>query len=167
MRLHEDQLERERTIARYLRRELPSDISAQFESHFLYCEDCYDELRATEMLLQALAEPRVGRKQVGDVALVEFNVPVQLVRESAGLAQLREAVGGGDRKVLIDLSRVSRIDSTGLGMLMSCYSHVMRNNGSLKLLKPSQSVQQVLQITHMDSVLEAYDDPAKALESFS
>jgi hypothetical protein len=43
----------------------------------------------------------------------------------------------------------------------------MRNNGSLKLLKPSQSVQQVLQITHMDSVLEAYDDPAKALESFS
>ena len=41
---------------------------------------------------------------------------------------------------MIDLSRVSRIDSWGLGVLIHCYSHAICNSGALKLLNPSAQV---------------------------
>jgi anti-sigma B factor antagonist len=71
-----------------------------------------------------------------------------------------------DTKVLIDLSRVSRIDSSGLGMLTQCYSHVIRNRGMFKLVNPSPQVKRALSITGIDSVIEAYADEREALHAF-
>ena len=99
--------------------------------------------------------------------VLEFSHPAQLVRQAQELRQLLAGVmEQKDTKVLIDLSRVSRIDSAGLGMLINCYSHAVRNHGMLKLLRPSAPVQNLLRLTRIDSVLETYEDEAKALESF-
>jgi hypothetical protein len=57
-----------------------------------------------------------------------------------------------DGKVLIDLNRVSRIDSAGLGMLMRC-THAVKQSGALKLLQPAQQVKKVLSLTKIDSVI--------------
>jgi anti-anti-sigma factor len=65
------------------------------------------------------------------------------------------------------MSKVSRIDSAGLGLLMQLYSHALRNRGILKVLKPSQQVQQVMHVAKVDSVVEAYEDEGLALRSFS
>jgi anti-sigma B factor antagonist len=71
-----------------------------------------------------------------------------------------------ESKVLIDLSNVSRIDSTGLGMLMKCYCHAVRNRGALRLLNPNAQVKQVLNLTRIDSLMLSSDDETLALESF-
>ena len=72
-----------------------------------------------------------------------------------------------DPKTLnIDLSKVSRIDSAGLGMLMRCYTHAVRNAGILKLLNPTTQVKKVLSITRIDSVVPTFEDENAALKSF-
>jgi anti-sigma B factor antagonist len=89
-----------------------------------------------------------------------------LTRQSFELEELQRAFQQKDTKVLIDLGRVTKIDSAGLGQLMSCYSHAVKNQGILKLLNPTAEVQSLLRLTKIDSVLETYYDERQALRSF-
>jgi len=49
---------------------------------------------------------------------------------------------------------------------MSFYSHVVKNQGALKLINANTEVQAVLHATKVDSLLETYNDEHQALKSF-
>ncbi len=167
MRYHDDPVEREIRIREYLLKRLDAATAEAFESHYLACDQCFEELRASGLLLGGLAQSKIDRRRLEDVVVLEFSQPVHLTRQSREMTALLQGVlEQKDTKVLIDLSRVSRIDSAGLGLLMSCYSHAVRNRGMLKLLRPSSPVQNLLRLTKIDSVLETYDDERQAVTSF-
>jgi anti-sigma B factor antagonist len=165
---HSDPLTREELIVKYLGRRLDPAGVAAFEAHYLECGECFEELRTSDLIRRGLAESAVAIRREGDVLVLGFSGPTQLTRPSTAPRQLFEGIlQNSDSKVLVDLSTVSRIDSAGLGLLIKCYSHALRNRGMFKLLKPSQEVRQLFRLTRMDSVLETYDDEKRALESFS
>jgi anti-sigma B factor antagonist len=167
MHFHSDQVLREQLIRGYLHRRLNPVRAGEWESHYLSCDECFEEMRATELLIRGLGEPMVERKRVNDVTILKFARGTQLLAASLELTELSKAVRlESDTKVLIDLSRVSRIDSTGLGVLMNCYCHAVKNAGVLKLLKPDAPVRRVLSMTKIDSVLQTFEDEAAAIESF-
>jgi anti-anti-sigma factor len=164
---HTDVVARERTIARYLARTLGQRESTEFENHYLSCDDCFEELRATELLLIGLGQPAVRSSRAGDVTVIRFTGETELTGKSSELDALVQLVDKrGDTKVLIDLEKVSRIDSAGLGMLMRCYTHTIRKSGMLKLLQPAPQVKKVLSITKMDSVIAVFEEETAALHSF-
>ena len=167
MHFHEDPVYREQLIAEYLQRRLSADLAEQWESHYLACADCFEEIRATELLIRALGEPMVERRRINDVTVLRFAQSAQLLASSLELAELSNVIRvEKDTKVLIDLSRVSRIDSTGLGVLMNCYCHAVKNAGELKLLNADAPVRRVLSVTKIDSVLQMFEDEAAAIASF-
>ncbi len=167
MDYHDDPVFRERIIARYLEHRLNDHQAEQWENHYLGCDDCFEEIRATELLIRGLGEPTVERKRVNDVTVLSFAQGTELLAASLELTELAKAIRlESDTKVLVDLSRVSRIDSTGLGVLMNCYCHAIKNSGALKLLKPDAPVRKVLSVTRIDSVLQMFEDEAAAIESF-
>ena len=168
MQRHDDPVQRETQIREYLLKRLDAATAEAFESHYLACDQCFEELRAIELLVAGLAHTKVDRRRLEDVVVLEFSRPASLTRQSREMTALLQGVlQQKDTKVLIDLSRVSRIDSAGLGLLMSCYSHAIRNRGMLKLLRPSGPVQNLLRLTKIDSVLETYEDEHQALQSFT
>lgn len=73
-----------------------------------------------------------------------------------GVAALFDDAGPGlprperPRRVLIDLSGVTFIDSVGLGMLIRSEEEARRNDAALVLRSPSDSVRRLLSITAMD-----------------
>ncbi len=167
MNFHEDPVYREEFIIGYLRRRLSADLAEQWESHYLGCDDCFEEVRATELLIRGLGEPMVERRRVNDVTVLRFAQSAQLLASSLELNELSNVIRvQNDTKVLIDLSRVSRIDSTGLGVLMNCYCHAVKNAGALKLLNADAPVRRVLSVTKIDSVLQMFEDEAAAIASF-
>jgi anti-anti-sigma factor len=167
MDFHGDPIPREQLIVRYLQHRLSSELAEQWESHYLECDDCFEEIRATELLIHALGEPTVERKRINDVTVFGFAQTTQLLAASLELTELSKAIRlEPDTKVLIDLSRVSRIDSTGLGVLMNCYCHAVKNAGALKLLNAEAPVRRVLSVTKIDSVLQMFEDETAAIESF-
>src|SRR5271154_5252974 len=167
MNFHEDPVYREKFITGYLQRRLSADLAEQWESHYLACDDCFEEIGATELLIRGLGEPMVECKRVNDVTVLRFAQNTQLLASSLELAELSSVIRvQNDTKVLIDLSRVSRIDSTGLGVLMNCYCHAVKNAGVLKLLNADAPVKRVLSVTRIDSVLQLFEDEASAIASF-
>jgi anti-sigma B factor antagonist len=165
--LHRDAVYREEMLLRYLRRELREPLAGEIESHYLGCDECFEEIAATRLLLEGLRLPPVAARRVGDVAVLRFPQPTQLLRSSLELKALIDTVHiQNESRVLIDLSTVSRIDSTGIGVLMNCYCHALRNSGAVKLLQPTAPVKEVLKVTNLDSVLETFDDETAAMRSF-
>jgi anti-sigma B factor antagonist len=166
MQLHQNALVREEVIRDYLLKRLDAETAEAFESHYLSCDECFEELRASQMLIEGLGQAKVEARRVEDILVLQFAGPAQLTRQSFELEELQRAFQQKDTKVLIDLGRVTKIDSAGLGQLMSCYSHAVKNQGILKLLNPTAEVQSLLRLTKIDSVLETYYDERQALRSF-
>lgn len=79
---------------------------------------------------------------------------------------VHETLDAGHQKILIDLSGVSTIDSSGVGELVSAYTTVTNRGGKLKLLKIPPKVSDVLQITQLITVFESFDDEDEAVASF-
>ena len=86
--------------------------------------------------------------------------------ESVLRNEVAALIGAGERRLLVDLSNVSYIDSGGVGSLVTAYLHTVRRGGQLKVVCPNDRVCRVLQITHLNSVLDVFDTEAKALKSF-
>ncbi len=167
MRFDDDRLAREKTIRDYLLKKLDPETTEEFERHYLESDECFEELQTSQVLMSGLGRNKVEARLLEGVTVLHFTGPSSLTRQSEALHELLQGVRQkADGKVLIDLSRVSKVDSTGLGMLMACYSHTVNNRGILKLLKPSAEVRGLLSLTRIDSILESFEDEQAALRSF-
>jgi anti-sigma B factor antagonist len=96
--------------------------------------------------------------------------PAGQVTSSGGDEALRravlEAVGGTAGQVLINLESVDFIDSSGVGELIAAHTTLSKRGGTLKLLKLSPKVHDVLQIAQLFTVFEVFDDEDEAIASF-
>jgi anti-sigma B factor antagonist len=73
----------------------------------------------------------------------------------------------GRRKVLLDLSGVTYIDSAGVGMMVAEMKIVRGKGGTLKLANLAAKNQRLLAMMRLSTVFEVFDDEATALKSFS
>jgi anti-anti-sigma factor len=81
-------------------------------------------------------------------------------------AAVTGAIAAGSRYILLDLRDVTYMDSGGAGALAAMLLHVTRRAGRLKLLRPSLRVCRVLEITHLLSVFDIFEDEDAARRSF-
>ena len=81
--------------------------------------------------------------------------------------RIKDLLADGQRKMLLNLGNVSYIDSAGLGAMISCYTTAKREGGQLKLVNLTKRVQDLLTITKLITVFDAYDSEKEAIESFT
>jgi anti-sigma B factor antagonist len=88
----------------------------------------------------------------------------------AGDTQLREvisnAVNAGKTNILLDLSGVTTIDSSGIGELVGSYTTVTNRGGKLKLLHLPAKLNELLHVTQLITVFEVYDNEREAVTSY-
>lgn len=88
----------------------------------------------------------------------------------SGDTQLRDvitaALSAGKNKVLLDMSGVTTIDSSGIGELVGSYTTVTNRGGKLKLLHLPAKLNELLHVTQLITVFEVYENEAEALKSF-
>ena len=71
--------------------------------------------------------------------------------------QLHTLVSSGSTRLVIDLSSVDSIDSSGLGALISGLKAARQAGGDLRIAAPAAQVKAVLELTHLDRVLQSHD----------
>ena len=110
---------------------------------------------------------KLNTRQVGDVTVIDISGRITLGEGSSALRDiLRDLTAKGNNKILLNLSDVSYIDSSGIGELVSGFTTVANQGGVVKLLSLTKRVQDLLQITKLYTVFEVFDDEAKAVQSF-
>ena len=78
----------------------------------------------------------------------------------------RELLAEGAMRFLFNLQQVDYIDSTGLGMLVMCYTTVEKAGGELKLLNLNRRNVELLVLTKLFTVFELFNEEQDAVNSF-
>jgi len=79
---------------------------------------------------------------------------------------LHEFIDQNKKKVVIDLSKVEWMNSTGLGILISGLTTLRNNGGELKLAGVTEKIESLLTITKLITVFDNYDNVDEAVKSF-
>jgi anti-anti-sigma factor len=75
-------------------------------------------------------------------------------------------IGSGERKLLLDLSHVTYVDSATIGCLMDLYRQAHAVGGALKLAGVQKRVETMLTMTGAQNFLEIHPDEPSAIKSF-
>jgi len=106
-------------------------------------------------------------RDINGVEIVKLEGKITI---GAGDQQLREVitnmVNDGKTKILLDMSGVTTIDSSGIGELVGSYTTVANRGGKLKLLHLPAKLNELLHITQLITVFEVYENEQQALASF-
>jgi len=85
-----------------------------------------------------------------------------------GLRQTMEGHwGNGDTRIVINLSEVSMIDSSGIGLLVRFLASTKQRGGNIKLVQPSKFAMQTLRLVGVLNLFEIFDNDDAAVESFA
>ena len=110
---------------------------------------------------------KASTRQVDGVTIVDLSGRITLGEGSVVLRDtIKDLLGKGQKKILLNLGDVSYIDSSGIGELVSAFTSVRNQGGELKLLHLTKRVQDLLQITKLYTVFDVKDDEASAIAAF-
>jgi anti-sigma B factor antagonist len=109
----------------------------------------------------------VDERQIQDVTILDlegrltFTAGTELSRRVMTLAARHTT------KVVLNLERVSYIDSAGLGAIVHAFTRLRGANGGLRFVNPSARTQHVLEITGIASLVETFASEQLAIDSFA
>jgi anti-sigma B factor antagonist len=109
----------------------------------------------------------ITERQNSDLIILDLDGKIKLGDGCSELhSALRLLIDKGEKRVLLNLEKVSYIDSSGLGELVGGYAAFKRIGGEMKLLHLSQSVHQIMTLTKLLTVFDVYENEATAVKNF-
>jgi anti-anti-sigma factor len=110
---------------------------------------------------------QIVERTVGDVTVLDLKGRLILDEGYEPLrVALNRVIGEERRKLLLNLDGVTFLDSAGIGLIACKYVTMCRHNGKLKLCSLHTRTHDVLRITKLLTVFEAFASEAEALKSF-
>jgi len=110
---------------------------------------------------------QISERHVGEIVVLDLNgrlvlgEDVQLLRD-----KVNSVVQQGRKDVIVNLSQLSYMDSSGIGELVRSFTTVSRNGGALKLLGLTKRISDLLAITKLLTVFDSYESEKDAIASF-
>ena len=109
----------------------------------------------------------ITERRVGDVTILELDGRLVLDHGETTLRTwVDRIVAEGCVKIVLDLQKVTLLDSADIGMLVSKYLTVHRRGGGLKLLHLTLRSDYLMHITKLFSVFEIFESEVEAIRSF-
>jgi anti-sigma B factor antagonist len=109
----------------------------------------------------------ITQRRVGGVVILDLDGKIALGETNRSLHEsLRQLAESDDRNVVINLAKVTAIDSSGLGELVAGFATLERNGGSMKLLNLSDRITELMTITKLFTVFDVFENEADAVTSF-
>lgn len=110
---------------------------------------------------------KIENRVVGDVQILDCSGKITLGEGTMAIRNtVRELLKNGHKKIVLNLADVNYIDSSGIGELVSSYTTVTNQGGSLKLLNLTKKIHELLAITKLLTVFPVYDNEQAAVSSF-
>ncbi len=79
----------------------------------------------------------------------------------------KNLIAEGKKNIIVNLEKVSWINSTGLGILISGYTSVRKGGGDLVLIHVGERIESILYVTKLNLLFNTYDSEEEAANSFS
>jgi anti-sigma B factor antagonist len=109
----------------------------------------------------------VKEKIQGDVAILHLSGKLMGGNETKEVHEkVKSLLADRLKKIVIDLSKVKWLNSSGLGMLISCLTSVTNAEGKLKIAGATEKVNSLFMITKLITVFDSYETVDRAVATF-
>jgi len=111
---------------------------------------------------------QVARKEIKPgIIVLEIVGAIHMGPASQKIEQhVEQSLGRSENRMIFDLSRVTFVDSGGLGAIVRCFSKLKKSGGSLRLTGVQGAIATVMKITQVDKIIEVFPTPVEAAENF-
>ena len=107
-------------------------------------------------------------RHVADVVVVDLCGKATIGRDNDLLDnQLRQLIGEGNDKILLNLTDVTQMDSSSISSVIRAFKSLERRGASLRLTGPRGNVRLVLETVHLLDVIPSIEDETEAIASFN
>lgn len=110
---------------------------------------------------------KIANSEVDGVTVLELDGRIALGEESNSLREkVKDLVAAGTKKIVLNVSNVKYIDSTGLGALVAAHISAKTQGASVRLCHLGQKFHDILEVNELLTVFDLYDTQAAAVSSF-
>jgi anti-sigma B factor antagonist len=102
-----------------------------------------------------------------DVCLIEFSGKLMMGNDSRQVEwSVADLLKQGVKKIIFDLSRLDSIDSTGVGIIVTCEGRVRKAGGEVRIVGPVGIVHDTLVMTRVDRLMRFFPTVNEATRDF-
>src|SRR5260370_21824063 len=105
-------------------------------------------------------------RQVGHVSVVEVTGKLTSFESGALRNSIAQLLKEGRKQILLNLSGLAYLDSSGIGDLVHTYMSVIKSGGEMKVVGLTDKVEEILKITQLYQVFQEFQDERAPLERF-
>ena len=102
-------------------------------------------------------------RKEGNVVIVDLQGRMAMGEVDDFRAKWSEAMATGSKQLIINLTKVTMMDSSGIGTMIRCHSAMNAAGGTIQVVGANTTVRQAFKVTRLDKVFAFYDDEASAL----
>lgn len=143
-------------------------------SEFLYLAAVFGQpLTSWPIIINMLSERlflvnfSVKIRQQGQVALIDVSGHLTFFEVGALRDAVQSLLKAQRKNILLNLSALQYLDSSGIGELARIYVAAVKQGGAMKVIGLTPKVEEILKITHLSQVFQEFPDEQSALRSFS
>src|SRR5271156_7196506 len=110
---------------------------------------------------------QIAARKSGSITVLDLQGRIIIGTSNDELSTvLQKLAEVGPSDVLVNLTGVTQMDSSGISTLVRSFVTLERQGGSLKILNPVGHVREVLELTSLIQSIPSFTDQAKAVASF-
>ena len=110
----------------------------------------------------------IHERRIGNVTVLDMDGNIRISGNNVALQKaIRSLVDEGRNQIVLNLARVTYIDSSGLGELISSHVTLTNRGGQIKLLNLTQRLQELMTITKLLPIFDVYGNEPEAVDSFT
>lgn len=114
-----------------------------------------------------MSEVTINERTVSGVTIIDVAGKIAIGESNRQLHDsIKRLVAEGKNHIIVNLAKVSHIDSSGLGELVSGYTTLKAAGGALKLANVNDRVTNLMTITKLYTVFDIFENEADAVKSF-
>ena len=109
----------------------------------------------------------INERRIEDVTVLDLKGRIRLTDRTRGLHKsIRSLVEKGKTRILLNLSQVTHIDSSGLDELVASCVTAGNQGGEIKLLHPTEQMREVITTANLSALFDIYNNEYDAIASF-
>jgi anti-sigma B factor antagonist len=142
-------------------------LSQYFLPHEIFCSELPPHSRITSSRAQ---EPILNFsatiRHTPQASLIDLRGRLTFFEVGVLRENVVRLLGEGRKHIVLNLSGLQYLDSSGIGELARMYVMVLKSGGEMKVVGLSRNVEEVLKVTHLYQVFPEFPDEETALKSF-
>lgn len=111
---------------------------------------------------------KITQREVDNAVVLDLNGKLTGGPDAETFREVfKSLIDQGKKNVVVNLEKVSWINSTGLGILISGYTSVRRGGGDLVIMHASDRIESILYVTKLNLLFKSYETEEEALKGFT